>query len=294
MVKYHSEADMSNQAKIREEAAKLNPIDDIMFRKMAEDREFCEEIIRVILGEPDLIVTENTVEWVGTNLQGRSVRLDTKCTMSDGRIVNVEVQRADNDDHQKRVRYNGAILTTNTTDPGDKFENVPNVIVIYLSQFDIFEKGKTLYHVDRVLRETKDVLDNGYNEIYVNTKVDDGTDVSELMKLFVHSDAYNDKFPKMSERKRLFKEGEEGRITMSETLLKMMNDSKTEGIREGIQEGIREGKKEGKKEGIREGVKMLGSLIQKLISENRSSEIEAVVNDEAYRNQLYAEFGIIP
>lgn len=34
---------MSNRAKIREEAKKLNPIDDLMFRTMAEDKDFCEE-----------------------------------------------------------------------------------------------------------------------------------------------------------------------------------------------------------------------------------------------------------
>ena len=30
---------MSNKAKIREEAKKLVPIDDVMFRKMAEDKD---------------------------------------------------------------------------------------------------------------------------------------------------------------------------------------------------------------------------------------------------------------
>ncbi len=33
---------MSNKVKIREEAKKLNPIDDLMFRKMAEDKDFCQ------------------------------------------------------------------------------------------------------------------------------------------------------------------------------------------------------------------------------------------------------------
>ena len=42
---------MSNKAKIREEAKKLNPIDDIMFRKMAEEVPFCQEILRVILND---------------------------------------------------------------------------------------------------------------------------------------------------------------------------------------------------------------------------------------------------
>jgi len=33
---------MSNKVKIREEAKKLNPIDDLMFRKMADDKDFCQ------------------------------------------------------------------------------------------------------------------------------------------------------------------------------------------------------------------------------------------------------------
>ena len=37
----------------------LNPIDDLMFRKMAEHKEFCEEILRVILGDYELVVTDN-------------------------------------------------------------------------------------------------------------------------------------------------------------------------------------------------------------------------------------------
>ena len=40
---------MSNKVKIREEAKKLNPIDDLMFRKIEDDKEFCQYILRVIL-----------------------------------------------------------------------------------------------------------------------------------------------------------------------------------------------------------------------------------------------------
>ena len=115
---------MSNKARIREEAKKLNPIDDLMFRTMAEDEKFCEEILRVILGDAGLTVLESTAQYTGTNLQGRSVILDAKCVLGDGRKIDIEVQRADDDDHQKRVRYNGAVLTANITDPGTKFKDV--------------------------------------------------------------------------------------------------------------------------------------------------------------------------
>ena len=86
---------MSNKAKIREEARKLNPIDDLMFRKMAEDTEFCQEILRVILEDNQLIVLESTPQWTGANLQGRSVILDAKCIKGNGAQVDIEVQKAD-------------------------------------------------------------------------------------------------------------------------------------------------------------------------------------------------------
>ena len=41
----------------------LNPIDDLMFRKMAEHKEFCEEILRVILGDKELVVTDNMQQF---------------------------------------------------------------------------------------------------------------------------------------------------------------------------------------------------------------------------------------
>lgn len=209
---------MSNKAKIREEARKLNPIDDLMFRKMAEDKGFCQEILRVILEDDTLIVLESISQWVGTNLQGRSVILDAKCIKGNGAQVDIEIQRADDDDHQRRVRYNGAILTTNVADPGIKFKKVPDVCVVFISKFDIFEGNLPRYHVDRVVRETGKVVNNGFEEIYVNTKISDDSEVSELMKVFVDDNAYNSKFPKTSDIKHLYKETEGGLNVMCEIM----------------------------------------------------------------------------
>ena len=209
---------MSNKAKIREEAKKLNPIDDLMFRKMAEDKEFCQEILRVILEDDKLIVLESVPQWNGTNLQGRSVILDAKCIKGNGTQVDIEVQKADDDDHQRRVRYNGAILTTNIADPGTKFEKVPDVCVVFISKFDIFEGNFPLYHVDRVVRETGKIVNNGFEEVYVNTKIKDDSEVSELMKVFVDDNAYNSKFPKTSDIKHRYKETEGGLNVMCEIM----------------------------------------------------------------------------
>lgn len=268
---------MANPAKIRQEARKLNPIDDLMFRKMAEDPRFCEEILRVILSDPGLAVLESIPQYAGTNLQGRSVILDAKCVLGDGTLTDIEVQKANDDNHQKRVRYNGAILTANTTDPGGKFENVPNVCVIFISRFDIFKGDCPLYHVDRILRETGQAIDNGFRELYVNTKVKDGSEVSELMEVFVNDESYNSKFPITSGSKRRYKETEEGQQIMCEIMERIAREER------------REGRKEGRKEGRREGEARINRLNAILIQSGRLDDLKRAATDYDYQTKLIEE-----
>ena len=264
---------MSNKTKIREEAKKLNPIDDLMFRTMAEDKAFCEEILRVILSDPALTVLESTPQYAGTNPQGRSVILDAKCVLGDGRKIDIEVQKANDTDHQRRVRYNGAILTTNLTDPGVKFENVPDVCVVFISRFDIFKGNCSLYHVDRVIRETGKVVDNGFEEVYVNAKVKDGSEVSELMEVFVDDAAYNSKFPITSGSKRRYKETEEGQQVMCEIMEKIAKEERNEG----------------RIEGRIEGETRINTLNAILINLNRLDDLKRAATDKNFQMQLMIE-----
>lgn len=50
---------VSNKAKIREDAMSLNPMDDALFQKIAEDIGFCQEILQVILDDRQLEVLDN-------------------------------------------------------------------------------------------------------------------------------------------------------------------------------------------------------------------------------------------
>ena len=154
-------------------------------------------------------------------MQGRSCTLDLRCTLGNGKFVNVEIQRADDDNHQKRVLYNSALLITNIMNPGIKFEQVPDVIVVFISAFDIFNQGKTVYHIERTIKETGNIVTNGMEEIYVNAAIDDKSDIADLMKVFTENDTYDDdKFPITSSSKRRFKTTEEGVKEMCEVIEK--------------------------------------------------------------------------
>lgn len=197
-------------------ADRLNIIDDALFRKMAEDIAFCEEVVSTIL-EKSISIIEVTEQKDIKNLQGRSVILDALCTDADGKLYNIEVQNANNDDHQKRVRYNGACITTNFSETGEKFLSIPDVVVILISRFDIFKSNKTVYHIDRIIRETGAIIDNGFSEIYVNAAIDDGSKIAKLMDIFTDVDKYDfELFPKTSARKQKFKLSEGGKAEMCE------------------------------------------------------------------------------
>ena len=240
----------------------LNPIDDLMFRKMAEHKEFCEEILRVILGDQKLVVTDNMQQFDLKNLQGRSVVLDAKCITGDGRYINIEVQKANDDNHLKRVRYNASVLTANVTETGKQFEFVPDICIIFISAFDLFKGNLPLYHVKKVVVETDQIIDDGLTEIYVNAAVDDGSKLAKLMKVFTKNDVYDEAdFPVTSEIKARFKKDEGGTVKMDATLQKWMQESEEigekRGEKRGREEGIMLGKEEGMMLGKEEGI-MLG------------------------------------
>lgn len=107
-------------------------------------------------------------------------------------------------------------------------------------------KGKLpLYHVDRVIRETCEIINNGFEEVYVNSVVDNGSDVSQLMKVFTEGDCYNDKFPKTSSIKRRYKETEGGIREMSG----LIEQLKLEWISEGEKRGEKIGEERGEEKG---------------------------------------------
>ncbi len=203
-----------------EKVRDLRPIDDVFFEVLAQKREVCQEMLRVILQDNALIVNDVITQADERNLYGRSVRLDALCTLGNGTKCNIEVQRSDNDNHLKRARFNAASITVKDSNPGDRFEDVIELYIIYISEFDFLNKNKTIYHVEKVLHETGDVIDDGLHEIFVNTVINDGTDIADLMACFTKKEVKNPKFPALSSEVKRLKETEGGAQAVCEVMQK--------------------------------------------------------------------------
>ena len=105
--------------------------------------------------------------------------------------------------------------------------------MVYISEFDVVGEGFTIYHVNKVIAETGQIIDDGTKQIYVNTAVDDGTDIAELMSCFTKREFVNPKFPKLSAEVKSLKSIEGGLGTMSKVMEYIENIGRQQGIARG-------------------------------------------------------------
>ena len=97
------------------------------------------------------------------------------------------------------------------------------------------------YHDEKVLKETGTVVDDGLHEIFVNTTIDDGLTIADLMNCFTKKEVNNPKFPKFSKRVKELKTTEGGANAMCAVMEKYMAESKAEGKLEQLIELVKDG-----------------------------------------------------
>ena len=69
--------------------------DDFLTKCFEKDTVCTQLVLRIILNKPDLVVLDVRTQVFVANLLKRSVKLDIVATDSEGRRINVEVQRED-------------------------------------------------------------------------------------------------------------------------------------------------------------------------------------------------------
>ena len=232
----------------KEQVKNFRPIDDTFFEVLADDIGVCQEMLRIILEDEKLIVKDVIVQSSERNLYGRSVRLDALCILGNGKKCNVEVQRSNKDHHLKRVRFNASVITVRDSQTDDKFEETIDLIVVYISEFDIFKCGRVIYHVDSVIRETQEKVDDGLERVFVNTAVKDGTTISEYMDCFLQKEIDNAKFPKLTNRVHYLKHEEGGVNAVCEIMRKYSEEVAEKAYQQGEEAGKEIGKEIGQRQ----------------------------------------------
>lgn len=191
-----------------ETAVGLRIIDDSLWRLVAAKQNVCQEILRTLLDMPKLKVVKVNVQEVIQSLH-REITIDALCILDDGSICNIEMQKGDGNDDIKRTRFHASSITAKYTPKGTDFENIPNVTILYITQYDALKNNRTITHVSRCMN-TKNgkyvPINDGEDIVFANTEVKEASDKSELLQLMLRKDAfYSDKFPATSKAINYFK-----------------------------------------------------------------------------------------
>lgn len=205
------------QERYLELLAGLRLMDDDFFSEALDEKIApVEYILNTVLERDDIRVlrTEAQVEY--KSAANRSIKLDIRAVDAEGRVMDIEVQRADRGAGVRRARFHSSMLDRTLLDKGKDFEDLVDTYVIFITEHDRFGAGLPLYHVERRIAELDDALfGDGAHIVYVNGQFRDlNHPVGRLMHDMNCTNAADILNPLLAQEVRYLKETEGGRTQM--------------------------------------------------------------------------------
>ena len=195
--------------------------DDLMSRVFDKNTEATELILRIILGRDIKVVSvEGQEEFKNPEVGGRNITLDVHAIDVNGEEIDIEVQGNSEGAHIRRARYHSSMVDSRILKEGQAFKELKDSYVIFIYKHDKFRKGLPLYHIDRYVRETNELFEDGSHIIYVNGNYKGDDEIGQLMKDFHQQDPDNMYYDALAQGVKHFKETEKGRDQMCEAVEK--------------------------------------------------------------------------
>lgn len=197
-------------------------MDDTFFNCfMADNIEGMTYVLNVIMERKDLVVRRIETQHTIPNLYARGVRFDVFATDSEGREYDFEVQNANDGAIPRRARYNSGMMDYRCLSKGADWSELPETYVIFITAKDVLEHNKSLYHIDRTIKEVDDDFEDGAHIIYVNGEYDDiNTELGKMLSDFKCLNASEMKSSILAKRMRMLKETDEGVAIVCESVEK--------------------------------------------------------------------------
>ena len=195
--------------------AKLRLLDDdLMSLVFDKNIEATELLLNILLQRTDLKVLEAVAqrEYKNPMAGGRSIKIDIYAKDVDDKVYDIEVQRTDQGADFHRARFHSSMIDTKMLKEKLDFKEIHDSYVIFITENDVVGAGLSLYHVDRVIKETGADFGDGSHIIYVNGSYKDDDDpIGKLMHDFRCTSSEDMYYPLLAKQVRHFKETEGGR-----------------------------------------------------------------------------------
>ena len=166
----------------------------------------------------------------------------------------LEIQQDNEEAPPERARYYSGLMDMNTLEAGQDVRELPETTVIFITERDILGDGLPIYHMEKIVCETGKEFGDRSHIIYVNSEIQDDTDLGHLMH-DLHCKKADDMYSSvLAERVRTLKETPGGVEHMCREMDKLYNEGvefgKEIGIEYGKEQGIAIGEARGKEQGI--------------------------------------------
>ena len=265
---------------------KIGITDDVMFCTVLSNSEDCREFLQRILGiEIEEIVVVGTQVSMKSNFHAKGVRLDVYAKEKKGNAYDIEMQTTKMRELPLRSRYYHSEMDSYQIAAGEKYGNLKYSIVIFVCNFDLFAKNRSVYTFESICREdTEFHLQDKRKTIFINTNGSREGVPKELAHLldYLKTKTPTDGFTERLEQRvleiRRDTEWRDGYMT-----LEMKMDEKYEqGLEEGLTKGIEQGYDERLYDLIRKKLEK-GKSISQIADECEESEdtIRKIISEES-------------
>ena len=175
--------------------------DDFMTIVFEENIPAVTLLLNIILERDDLTIlsVETQKEEKNPIVGGRSITLDIFAKDSDGKFYDCEVQRSDSGADVHRARFHSSMMDSRMLKEKQKFKELKDSYILFITENDVMKLGLPLYHIDRVVRESGALFGDGSHIIYVNGAYkNDENPVGKLMHDFRCTDASDMFYPELA------------------------------------------------------------------------------------------------
>lgn len=212
----------------------LRPMDDDFMRCIFRNNiPLAQKVLRILTGKNDLIITELETQADLKRLVGaRSLCLDAIGTDEEGKKYDLEIQRSDAGAGAKRARYHASAMDVDNLEAKQNFEDLPEIYVIFVTENDIYGKGKPFYRIERMNLDADISFDDGEHILYINGTYRGDDEIGNLMHDFCCSNPNDMKDKDMADITRYYKETEEGVSAVCRVMEDMVNEAKLDNSRE--------------------------------------------------------------
>lgn len=227
-----------NDAKVKKIIDDLTLFDDdLMTLVFNKNIPATELILRIILKRNIRVISVDAQEEMRSPIVGgRDITLDIHAIDEDGEEINVEVQGSSEGAHVRRARFHSAVMDSRMLKENDPFKILKDSYVIFIYKHDKFGKGLPIYRAERVISEIEEPLNDGSHIVYVNGNYKGNDEIGKLMADFRSTSSDGMNYKELADGLHHFKETEEGRDVMCESVKKYAEEYAKEYAKEYAEE----------------------------------------------------------